>query len=105
MTEGRVYSNTTKLPFEEVHWKTFYGEDFFLSGEVEISYTFEKDLDDEWSLDEVEIYFIDIQMLDGEGEVVNPDALVKSRAEAYLLGHSRLNDHIDEKVYNDFYHR
>ena len=102
MTEGRVYSNTTTLSFDDIDWKTIHGEDYVLSGQVEISYTYEKDLDNEWSLDEVELYFTDIQLADKEGNQVIPDPMTASRAEAYLLGHSRLNDRIDEKVYDDF---
>lgn len=105
MTEGRVYSNTTTLPFTDIHWKTVYGEDYELNGEVEITYTFEKDLDNEWSLDEVELYFTDVQLADSEGNQIVPDSMTAARAEAYLIGHTRLNDRIDEKVYDDFNHR
>jgi len=105
MTEGRVYSNTTTLPFSDTYWKMLDDSDAFLSGEVEITYTFEKDLDNEWSLDEVELYFTDIQLADSEGNQIIPDPITAARAEAFLLGHTRLNDRIDEKVYDDFNHR
>jgi hypothetical protein len=98
-------SGTTRLPFDDIEWEMHEGRTIHLHGMIEVEYTYDKYIDGGWTLDGLEADFIQLEATDSEGSPVELNSIDARRATVFLMGHSKLNDYIDEKVYDDFNNR
>jgi hypothetical protein len=103
MTEDNYYSGCIQEDFEDIAWQMTEDKELFLSGRVEIEYSFARyDSIEDWSLEDIELNFESLKAVDIEGEDFPLDKMDQKRAEAYLLGHKGFNDWVDAEVNSDF---